>query len=64
MLDVFEQMGSMFQDMIDVTRRANITAYELYNLSDSELKELGLTRIEIPYIRQTYVVVLIYNNIQ
>jgi uncharacterized protein YjiS (DUF1127 family) len=53
MLDVFEQMSSTFLDMIDVTRRANVTAYELYNLSDSELKELGLTRIEIPYVSQT-----------
>ena len=53
MLNVFEQMSSTFLDMIDVTRRVNVTAYELYNLSDSELKELGLTRIEIPYVSQT-----------
>ena len=53
MLDVFEQMSSTFLDMIDVTRRVNVTAYELYNLSDSELEELGLTRIEIPYVSQT-----------
>jgi len=53
MLNVFEQMSSTFLDMIDVTRRVNVTAYELYNLSDSELEELGLTRIEIPYFSQT-----------
>ena len=46
-------MGSLFQDMIDVTTRVNMTACELYNLTDDELKELGLTRIEIPYVSQT-----------
>jgi uncharacterized protein YjiS (DUF1127 family) len=53
MLNLFEQMSSLFQDMIDVTTRANVTACELYNLTDDELKELGLTRIEIPYVSQT-----------
>jgi hypothetical protein len=49
----FEQACSFFTDMIDMTNHANTTACELYNLSDSELKELGLTRIEIPYVSQT-----------
>jgi len=53
MLNVFEQMCSLFQDMIDVTTRVNMTACELYNLTDDELKELELTRIEIPYVSQT-----------
>jgi uncharacterized protein YjiS (DUF1127 family) len=54
MLDIFfEQASSFFMKMIDISSHANKTAYELYNLSDSELEELGLTRIEIPYISQT-----------
>jgi uncharacterized protein YjiS (DUF1127 family) len=46
-------MNSLLNDMLDVTRHANVAAYELYNLSDSELEELGLNRLEIPYVSQT-----------
>lgn len=53
MMYMLEHMNSLLKDMLDVTRHANVTAYELYNLSDSELSELGLTRLEIPYVSQT-----------
>jgi hypothetical protein len=53
MLNMFEKLCTFYNDMVFISNHANIAAYQLYNLTDDELKELGLTRIEIPYVSQT-----------
>ncbi len=53
MLNMFEKLCTFYHDMVFISNHANIAAYQLYNLSDDELKELNLTRAEIPYVSQT-----------
>lgn len=49
---LIEEMTNFFQRMFDKTRYAHKTAYELSQLTDKELSDLGLTRMDIPYVSQ------------
>jgi len=52
MIILMDEMTSFFQGWFDRWRYANKAAHELYQLTDKELEELGLTRTDIPYVSQ------------
>ena len=47
-----DELTDFFQRWFDKARYANKAAYELYQLTDRELEDLGLTRMDIPYVSQ------------
>jgi uncharacterized protein YjiS (DUF1127 family) len=52
MIILMDEMTSFFQGWFDKFRYANKAANELYQLTDEELKDLELTRMDIPYVSQ------------
>jgi uncharacterized protein YjiS (DUF1127 family) len=47
---LIDEMTNFFQRMFDKTRYVHRTAYELSRLTDKELEELQMTRMDIPYV--------------
>lgn len=47
-----DELTDFFQRWFDKARYANKAAYELCQLTDRELEDLGLTRMDIPYVSQ------------
>jgi hypothetical protein len=52
MIILMDELTDFFQRWFDKARHANKAAYELYQLTDRELEDLGLTRMDIPYVSQ------------
>ena len=52
MIILMDEITSFFQGWFDRWRHASKAAHELYQLTDKELEDLGLTRMEIPYVSQ------------